>query len=144
MKLQEWTFGLLRIAVAAMWLFAGIPKLLNNSAFAITILNYRIGGIWLASLGAVLVPFWEVILAALLISGKYRKFAWWFSLGLILFFDGLVVQTYLRGLQIDCGCFGEAAEQLIGPAKLIENGILTFLIFMGTLLANKKEARLTQ
>lgn len=132
---------MVRIIAAAMWLTAGLPKLLNPADFALDILNYRVGGMAIALLGALMVPFWEILLGILLITGKYLKAAWWSSLVLMLFFDALILQAYLRGLQIDCGCFGGVVEQMIGPEKFFENIILTMLVLLGLLLAYKKKAQ---
>jgi uncharacterized membrane protein YphA (DoxX/SURF4 family) len=117
-----------RLALAAVFLFAGYAKLpLRQPAmlFAFTIDSYQLLPPWAVSLVAHTLPWFELALGLLLLVGwPLRPVATLASLLLLVFF-GVMVRTYARGLEIDCGCFGPG-EQL-GVKTLLRDGSLLAL-----------------
>ncbi len=70
-------------------------------------------------------PWTELVLGIMLLVGfKLRYFAL-FASGLLAFFFSVMLYSYVRGLQIDCACFG--AGEALGPATLVRDGILMAL-----------------
>ena len=49
---------------------------------------------------------------------------------LFTIFDVMIIQAYLRGLDISCGCFG-SSHSPIDIWKFVENGIFTALAITG-------------
>jgi len=97
----------LRVALGAVFLFAAWSKLQQPWAlFAMTIDSYGI----FPEAGAVFIarslPWVELALGLLLISGKFARIAASAASLLLLVFFALLVRSYVKGMQIDCGCFG--------------------------------------
>ena len=98
--------GFLYVLVAAFFAWAGFMKIRDPASFVSSLLTYELFSIGLARWIAVYVPVLEVVLALCLISGYWRRGAVWLSGVLIWVFIAVVAQAQMRGLVIDCGCFG--------------------------------------
>ena len=98
--------------------------------FAQAIENYKIFGAFLSRWGAVFIPALEVILAILLITGKWSRETFITTTVLFIIFDVMIIQAGLRGLDISCGCFG-SSHSPIDIWKFVENGIFTALAITG-------------
>lgn len=85
---------------------AGIIKVSDPDSFLSSVRTFELFGGWLQSAVVVYVPLLEVLLGVCLISGFLRRGAVWVSGLLLIAFILLVVQARLRGLSVDCGCFG--------------------------------------
>src|SRR5215475_4170705 len=51
-------------------------------------------------------PWTELVLGILLLFGIKMRYIGPFATVLLLIFFGIMLRSYLAGLQIDCGCFG--------------------------------------
>ena len=124
------TFMVVRIILGIVFLISSYSKLKDPMGFAQAIENYKIFGAFLSRWGAVFIPVLEVILAILLITGKWGRETFITTTALFIIFDVMIIQAYLRGLDISCGCFG-TSESLIDFWKFLENGIFTALAITG-------------
>jgi len=99
---QKWKGAVawsLRIILAGIFFYAGWVKLADPTLFAIKVGNYELlSDPWVAVV-AVALPWLEIICALLLTGGM-----------LLVFLFGLA-SAWLRGLDIDCGCFSEALDR---------------------------------
>jgi len=126
----DWVF---RLVVAAFFLLAAVPKLLEPMTFAKAIANYRltmplIGQGYIYPVAAFM-PALESVGALGLIFNRSRRAASIVVGGLLLLFTVLVLQAMLRGLNIDCGCYGagpvgQALAQKVGLDKILENVVM--------------------
>lgn len=110
-----------RWLVAAVFLFAGVPKILDPLLFAKTIGAYELLPEFLLLPAAVLLPFAELVAAVLLI--RRRKEGLWLTAGLMVCFIAVLSYGILLGLDIDCGCFGPE-----DPEHVAFSGLRTALI----------------
>ena len=108
-----------RIALAAVFLVAGVFKLADLEAFAVSIGNFGILPDGLVAAAALLLALAEVLAAVLLLLGK--PLGLWLITGMLLLFMGVLVYGIQLGLDIDCGCFG-AAEG--GPPATLSGAFL--------------------
>jgi len=134
----EWVF---RIALAVLFLSAAIPKLLDPSTFAKDILNYRVSlpliGQNYVFLAAAFMPAFELVGALGLLIPRWKRAGSLIIGSLLLLFIILIAQAVIRGLNIDCGCFGRSAVALtlaekVGFSKILENSfwlILSAFVF---------------
>ena len=97
-----------RAIVAAVLLVAGVPKLMDPVSFAEAIDNYRILPRTLVAPLALLVPPVEIVTALALLTGIAKRGAALISLILLGVFAVAIAQAVIRGIDIDCGCFGAA------------------------------------
>lgn len=99
-----------RLVLAWVFISAGLPKIQDPVAFAASIDGFRIISGSLTLWVAVVLPWLELIIGVgLLIPGLRRASAWTIMLLLGLFI-ALHGSAWIRGLDINCGCFGESAD----------------------------------
>lgn len=103
--------AVLRVGLGALFLYAGIIKILTPAAFAGSIANYQVlpyAGNYLA---AAVLPWIEVICGALLVTGWRTRSAAALVALMNAFFIILLFSTVARGLDIDCGCFKQGGDK---------------------------------
>ena len=121
-------FTILCWIIAAIFIYAGIGKIINPAKFAVDIDNYRMLPYVLVTITAIVLPWVEVLCGLLLIFGKWKKGAALILFSLSFIFLIAISSVLLRGLDISCGCFAESGEAIrIGYKKLFEN-IVLFLV----------------
>jgi uncharacterized membrane protein YphA (DoxX/SURF4 family) len=102
----------LALLVAAVFLYAGVLKAWEPIKFAEDIQKYHILSWPLGVRLAFYLPWLEIICAlALLIRGLRRGAAAILTL-LTLVFIAVTIAAKVRGINLDCGCFGSAAKNL--------------------------------
>lgn len=105
-KILAW---ILRVAVAAIFIAAAIPKIADPAAFFAAIQTYHLIPDGAAALFAVWLPWLELCTALAVFPLRQRSGASWLLLALTVAFLLALGQAWLRGLDINCGCFGGAA-----------------------------------
>ncbi|MCO6472839.1 MAG: DoxX family membrane protein [Melioribacteraceae bacterium] len=111
----------LRIIFASLFIFSGGTKISVPEEFAVSISNYRLLPIELVNFFAIIIPWIEIITGILLLFGffvKENSFILTFLLGV---FTIMVFIAMIRGLNIECGCFGTKGGQKVGLLKIFEN-----------------------
>lgn len=113
--------------LAGVFLYAAHFKILDPAEFARSIRNYRILPLSLVNLTAIILPWWEVAAAVALFFPSLRKPGALLTLLMGLVFMGAVISAMVRGLDIECGCFGQQSSQA---------GIQTLLVDIGIVVAS--------
>jgi uncharacterized membrane protein YphA (DoxX/SURF4 family) len=117
----RWIVLVLRVLLAGLFVWAAIPKLLDPPAFAEAVANYHLLPDALVGPVAVLVPMLELVAAAALVAGLgARGAALTIALMLVAFTAGMI-QALVRGIDLDCGCFGTATKVEVGWASIARN-----------------------
>ena len=99
-----------RLVLGGVFLVAGVTKALNPGELAASIRTYELGlPEWFVTLSAYALPYLEVLIGFYLLIGLFTRFSAWTTNVMMAVFLVALVQGALRGLQIDCGCFGTAA-----------------------------------
>jgi len=106
--------------------YSSLDKIAHPIVFAEMIENYQVVGKNLALWIAVCLPATELILGLLLILGFWTVSSLLMNAGLMTVFLILVSQAWIRGLDIECGCYGGEGST-IGPFKVLENLVLAGL-----------------
>jgi putative oxidoreductase len=103
----------LRLALAAVFLWAGVAKLVDPAGFAEEIANYRFFPA-LAPILAATLPSIEILVGAVLLVGPraWRAGAALLALVLLVVFTAAVTASRLRGIDLRCGCFGVGGAQV--------------------------------
>jgi len=101
-----WLFFALRFLLGGIFLYSGILKVSASLPFADSIASFQVvpyGAISLVALG---LPPLEILLGAMLVS-RWRVREGSFGVFLLSVIFGLALsQALVRGIQVDCGCFG--------------------------------------
>jgi putative oxidoreductase len=103
---RAWAERVLAWGLAAVFVYAAAEKIADPAAFAQAIGNYRLlPPAWVTGL-ALLLPWWEAGAAAALLLPGWRRTGAWLILGLVGVFMLAIGSALVRGLDINCGCFG--------------------------------------
>ncbi len=94
-----------RILVGGIFIYASVDKLLAPTAFAAAIANYQLLPQGLINPVAVWLPWLELFVGLGLVSGKLIRGAAAIATTLMGIFTVAVAYSYIRGLDINCGCF---------------------------------------
>ncbi len=97
---------LFRLIVGGVFIWAAVTKIADPLDFAQNIKNYRVVGQTLSFITAIILPYVELVAGLFLIVGVFPRSSALLISGLLLFFIILVALTVLRGIDVDCGCFG--------------------------------------
>ena len=97
---------LLRLIVGGLFIWAAVTKIAEPLSFAQDVKNYRLVGQTISFFTAIILPWIELIAALCLITGVFPRSSALLISGLLVFFILLVAITIIRGIDVDCGCFG--------------------------------------
>jgi putative oxidoreductase len=101
-----------RLVLGGVFLVAGATKIPDPGGLAASIRSYELSlPEWIVSLSAHALPYLEVMLGLYLLAGLFTKVFAWATTGLTALFLLALLQGALRGLEIDCGCFGSSAGE---------------------------------
>jgi uncharacterized membrane protein YphA (DoxX/SURF4 family) len=113
-----------RIALGGLFVFAGATKAYDPGAFAVEIQRYNLIP-WLpGALAAVYLPWLEILVGALLVVKRFDRGALMLITCLLLVFSFALASATVRGLGIDCGCFGKAFAATGTVFPLVRNLLL--------------------
>ncbi len=113
--------GLLRVILGVVLIYAGSLKIFDMASFANDLENYRMLPIGVINLISITLPPIEIILGICFITGFMMDGALTITTALFIVFYAAVQQALIRGLNIDCGCFGTATGSTIGLMTLMRN-----------------------
>lgn len=107
-KIKTSASWILRVAVAALFIYAGALKLMNPALFYRDILNYQIAPEFFAYISAYFLPPFEILAGAAVLFNASLKTALVAVSAMLAVFIIALASTITRGLDISCGCFGSA------------------------------------
>lgn len=124
--------NLIRIVLGVIFVYAGIPKILRPDEFADAINNYRILPFFLVNIFAICLPYVELLFGLFLILGFRIKSASFGILILMFVFIAAIISALIRGIDINCGCFGTSNEiisykEIIRDFLFLGMALVTFL-----------------
>ncbi len=100
----------LRWGLAALFLWAGISKLVRPDLFAAAINNYRLLPYTASVALAYYLPWLELAVGSGLFLKRFRSGAALLAIFLLTLFSLALFSALIRGLNINCGCFGNLGE----------------------------------
>jgi uncharacterized membrane protein YphA (DoxX/SURF4 family) len=115
-----------RIILGLIFTYAAWTKLRNPwLLFAISVESYQI----LPEQGVLIVarvlPWLELGIGILLLAGFWLQFVAPAASTMLIVFFIAMVRSYIKGMGIDCGCFG--VGETLGPSTLVRDGLLLML-----------------
>lgn len=116
-----WT---LRVLLGVSFVWAAGSKLRDPQAFAAVVESYRVVGPELSRWVALGLPWLELWVGVSLALPWLRWGSSWILGVLLLGFMGLHVSAWMRGLNVDCGCFGFSESGADYAFLLVRNGML--------------------
>ena len=132
---------MLRIALGAVFVYAAWLKLRDPwQMFAMSIDSYQLLPMWAVRSVARTLPWVELLLGILLITGFWLRIsATAVSLMLLVFFS-LIVRAWAKGMEISCGCFGPG-EAISRKTMLRDGSLLAAALFVAAVsLVRRRKA----
>jgi putative oxidoreductase len=140
-KVPGWTALVLRVVIAAIFIYAGISKAIAPLRFATDIDNFHLLPWIVVPPLAFYLPWLEMFCGVGLLLPQLQRGAMLILLFLTSFFVIALASARLRGLDISCGCFGHAARDLsFGSHLLLDFGIIAVLILLLRVAAARQQA----
>jgi putative oxidoreductase len=115
-----------RIALGGLFLYAGAVKIADPLGFAQNIADYRLVPRAIAFFAALVLPWVEVLAGAALVAGLFPRTSAGLIAFMLAFFIVLVAVTMVRGLDVECGCFG-ALSRKAGWPLILEDAAMLFM-----------------
>ncbi len=103
---------ILRVFLGLVFIYASIDKIMHPGDFAEILENYQILHGSLVNLGAVILPWAELLIGVCLVAGVLLPGSVFLADVLLLVFFGALVSAFARGLNIECGCFNTSIHKL--------------------------------
>ncbi len=124
---------LLRIArfiLGIVFIVTSIDKIDNPDAFAANIVAYKLAPYALINVIALMMPWLELLCGVFLIAGVYVRGSSVLISVLLGVFMVAMMSALLRGLDIDCGCFGKEHASPVTWMKVFEDvGLLVLGLY---------------
>ena len=96
--------------LAGVLICAGAVKALDPSALAESIMSFRLVPWPVAVAGAFYLPWLELLMGVALLVPRWREGAVWVAALLFSGFTLVWLVTWMRGINVACGCFGGGGE----------------------------------
>lgn len=107
MKFQPWITFAFRLILGGVLLVAGAIKVTDPYGSATSVRAYQILPVHLANFLGFVLPFIEVGIGILLIVGIWVRLSAIAGGALMVMFIIAIGQAWIRGISLDCGCFGK-------------------------------------
>ncbi|MFQ6109337.1 MAG: MauE/DoxX family redox-associated membrane protein [Candidatus Aminicenantales bacterium] len=114
-----------RLTAGGVFIWAGLLKILDPLGFAQDIANYRMFPQGVSFFLALILPWIEVLCGVFLIFGILRQASAFLLSLLLVSFLLLIASAIMRGIDIDCGCFGRLSHK-VDFTLIVVDGILLF------------------
>lgn len=126
LKIHRGIALILRLILGGVFIIAGIPKILDTASFAGMVYNYQILPDQLINLTALFLPWLEVLVGLLMITGLWLPGAIAIYNGLMIAFIAALSFNVHRGLDISCGCFSNSPGEIIDLGTIIRDVVILF------------------
>ena len=127
---------LIALSLAVMLLRSSCAHWGNLYYYLDTIFGYRMGGLELGVLAAMVLPFMQMTVAGFLILRCWVKEAYGMLMGLLVIYSVAQGAAIYRGLDIACGCFGAAGSWNVGWPSMAVTGAAAAAAISGLYLAH--------
>ena len=125
-----------QIAMGLVFAWAALAKLGDLREFANQVHNFRMVPIFAENVIALSLPWIELVAALALILNIRARSGAVVVTGLLAVFTVAIVVALMRGLDIECGCFGTSDASQVGLVKITQNLGMLVLGWIGCLRAD--------
>ena len=138
----KWLLLAGRLILGAVFVYAAYSKIKQPwMLFAMGINSYQMVSESTAKFLAQTLPWFELLLGIVLITGLALRWSAAVASALLVFFFSVMLRAYMKNLAIFCGCFGVGEK--LGPLTLTRDGSLAALavaLMLGAFLAHRRRA----
>jgi len=94
-----------RLILGVTFIYASIGKIIDPDQFSSAIHNFGVTPLYIENIIALYLPWLELIIGLGVILGIFYRASLNIIIALLVLFTLLILQAYLLGKSIDCGCF---------------------------------------
>jgi uncharacterized membrane protein YphA (DoxX/SURF4 family) len=120
-----------RIIIGGIFLISGLAKISDPVRFLLTLREFRLFPELIVPFLSVYLPWLEFILGLSLVLGVMHRTGALMIAGLNTLFIVAIGSVVLRGIEVDCGCFGLVADILKLPDMADWKAIIRNVVFVG-------------
>ena len=124
----RWVCWIGRFILGVVFIYAAISKIHSPEDFADTIAAYQILPASVINLLALGLPLFELVCGLLVLSGFYMRIGALGIFGMLSVFTGALGVALLRGLSIDCGCFGAHSWLDANPWIVLSRDVILLVV----------------
>jgi len=139
MRGAGWGYLFLRLVVAGIFIYAGAAKAMNPLLFATQIRAYELTGFAGGAVLAVWLPWLELLCGLALLVNRLVSGALVWLVVLMVAFMGAQVSAWVRGLNLDCGCFGGSGTP-VDPVWMMGRDGLILVAVLGLVVWRPRSA----
>jgi uncharacterized membrane protein YphA (DoxX/SURF4 family) len=118
---------LVRVVLGGIFVVAGASKVGHAAEFAQQIAAFRLLPQPLIAPLALALPFFEILLGGYLVIGLFTRIAAWTAALLLLVFDGAIASAVVRGMTLNCGCFGTHDSSVTTWSEVARDAVFVLL-----------------
>jgi uncharacterized membrane protein YphA (DoxX/SURF4 family) len=122
---------ILRMIIGGIFLISGLAKIADPVRFMFSLRAFRLFPDIIERFVAVYLPWLEFILGLFIILGILYRTSSLILACLNLSFTLAILSLILRGIEVDCGCFGLLADMLKLPDMADYKAVIRNVIFIG-------------
>jgi hypothetical protein len=130
---------IVRMFLGGVLLLSAGSHIENPPSFLETIFRYRVFNASISLWLATYLPFFQTLIGCYLILGIGSKFVRISTIGLFTCFFAIQFSAWIRGLKIDCGCFGPHEQSEIDLKSVLLVGVLMITTFFAFSFVYEKE-----
>jgi uncharacterized membrane protein YphA (DoxX/SURF4 family) len=133
---QPWLSTAARLFLAGVWIWAGVPKLLDSEDTVRSVRAFQLLPESLVRPFGYGLPLVELSLALLLLLGLATRIMAVLTAGMMVMFLFGIAHAWASGLSINCGCFGNTGATVVDPVPgyirdlLRDTGFLLLAAFL--------------
>jgi uncharacterized membrane protein YphA (DoxX/SURF4 family) len=115
--MMRWVGVLARLVVGGVWLYAGALKLPHPDTSVTAVRAYQLLPTGLAETVGHVLPMLEIVVGGCLVLGLLLRFSGAVSALLLVAFIIGIISVWSRGIEINCGCFGNGGADPDATSK---------------------------
>jgi putative oxidoreductase len=127
------TLAFFKVLMGALFVISSITKISDPASFVDSIANYKILPKTLLMPMAIVVPWIQMLAGVMLVLDIYAQSSAFIVSGLLVVYIIAITSAYVRGIDIDCGCFDLLShlglEDKVGIKAILRD--LGFLVATG-------------
>ncbi len=121
---KHWLLLAMRMILGGVFAFSAISKFAAPNALADALVGFEMVPASLALEAAVVLIWHELICGTFMLLGLWTRATTIVLSGMLIVFEIGLASVMIRGLEVNCGCFGQFSETQVGWTTVIRNLVL--------------------
>lgn len=125
---------LMRLILGCIFLYSGLEKVAHPYDFLGNVYDFELTGAGLSVVVAMVMPWLELLLAVSLLFNLFSGGALLGCALLGILFVGVQFSAIVRGLSVNCGCFGPDESKMVGMATFVRTCSIALMAMVAWLI----------